>query len=117
MAVQPRPTDAAGKAADAGTPELLRRTAELAIAYREALPDRPVRPEIGYDELAAALGGPMPDHGEGAAAVIELLAREVPPALIGMPSPRFFGFVLGGGVPAAVAADWLTSVWDQNSPS
>jgi glutamate/tyrosine decarboxylase-like PLP-dependent enzyme len=45
-----------------------------------------------------------------------LLAREVPPGLIAMPGPRFFGFVLGGGVPAAVAADWLTAVWDQNSP-
>jgi glutamate/tyrosine decarboxylase-like PLP-dependent enzyme len=101
---------------DDGTPDLLRRTAELAIAYRESLATRPVRPEVGYDHLLAAIGGPLPAHGEGAAAVVELLAREVPPGLIAMPGPRFFGFVLGGGVPAAVAADWLTAVWDQNSP-
>ncbi len=101
---------------DAGTADLLRRTAELAIAYRRDLASRPVRPSVGYDELLATLGGPLPEHGEGAGAVIEQLAREVPPGLIAMPGPRFFGFVLGGGVPAAVAADWLTSVWDQNSP-
>jgi glutamate/tyrosine decarboxylase-like PLP-dependent enzyme len=40
----------------------------------------------------------------------------VTPGLIGMPGPRFFGFVLGGSVPAALAADWLTAVWGQNSP-
>jgi glutamate/tyrosine decarboxylase-like PLP-dependent enzyme len=101
---------------DTGTGDLLRRTAELAIAYRESLPERPVAPTIGFDDLESALGGPLPEHGEGAEAVIERLARQVPPGLIAMPGPRFFGFVLGGGLPAAVAADWLTAVWDQNSP-
>ena len=116
MTVESRVDEAAADP-DAGTSELLRRAAEHAIAYREALADRPVRPSVGYDELAAALGGPLPEHGEDPADVVELLAREVPPGLIAMPGPRFFGFVLGGGLPAAVAADWLTSVWDQNSPS
>jgi glutamate/tyrosine decarboxylase-like PLP-dependent enzyme len=116
MTVEPRPRVEASDP-DAGTADLLRRTAEYAIAYREALPERRVTPTRSYDELAAILGGPLPDIGEGAEAVVDLLAREVPPALIAMPGPRFFGFVLGGGLPAAVAADWLTSVWDQNSPS
>jgi glutamate/tyrosine decarboxylase-like PLP-dependent enzyme len=102
---------------DAGTADLLRRTAELAIAYRGSLASRRVAPAVGQDALHARLGGPLPEHGESAEAVVELLAREVPDGLIGMPGPRFFGFVLGGGLPAAVAADWLTSVWDQNSPS
>jgi glutamate/tyrosine decarboxylase-like PLP-dependent enzyme len=116
MAVKPKPVTNVSDP-DAGTGELLRRTAEYAIAYREQLPDRPVAPTRSYDELAALLGGPLPEAGEGAEAVIDLLAREVPPALIAMPGPRFFGFVLGGGLPAAVAADWLTAIWDQNSPS
>ena len=103
-------------APDAGTSDLLRRTAELAIGYRASLPDRRVTPEIGYDELHAALGGPLPEDGEGAEAVVDLLAREVPAALMGMAGPRFFGFVLGGSHPAALAADWLTATWGQNSP-
>jgi glutamate/tyrosine decarboxylase-like PLP-dependent enzyme len=46
--------------------------------------------------------------------VIGDLARDVDPGLIASPGPRFFGFVIGGALPVAVAADWLTSAWDQN---
>ena len=102
---------------DAGTGDLLRRTAELAIEYRTGLADRPAAPRTTAAALQATFGGPLPEHGEPAAAIIEHLAREVPPGLMAMPGPRFFGFVIGGGLPAAVAADWLTSVWDQNAPS
>ena len=59
----------------------------------------------------------MPAHGEPADAIIEALARDVSPGLMAMPGPRFFGFVIGGSLPAALAADWLTSAWDQNAPS
>ncbi|MBM4407997.1 MAG: aspartate aminotransferase family protein [Chloroflexi bacterium] len=68
-------------------------------------------------QLYEILGGPLPDAGEEPLAVIERMARDVPASLMAMPGPRFFGFVLGGGLPAAVAADWLTSIWGQNSPS
>ena len=102
---------------DAGTSDLLRRTAEHAIEYRSSLPDRRVTPTATWDDLVAALGGPLPDTGHGADPVIDLLARAVPPALMGMAGPRFFGFVLGGSQPAALAADWLTAAWGQNSPS
>ena len=65
MAVTPERADVAAPAnPDEGTAELLRRTAELAIAYRESLPNRPVAPAAGYDELAAVLGGPLPETGE-----------------------------------------------------
>ena len=99
---------------DSGTAELLRRTAELAIAYRADLPDRPVAPTASAADMRRLLGGPLPDHGEAPLEIIERLARDVPAGLMAMPGPRFFGFVIGGGLPAAVAADWLTTVWDQN---
>jgi glutamate/tyrosine decarboxylase-like PLP-dependent enzyme len=102
---------------DAGTAELLRRTAELAIEYRAGLADRPVAPRVSAAVIRNALGGPMPARGEPADQVVEALAREVPPGLMAMPGPRFFGFVIGGSLPAALAADWLTSAWDQNAPS
>ena len=102
---------------DTGTSELLQRAAELAIRYRAALPERLVAASQSLDELTEALGGPLPEEGEDPVTVIEGMARDVPAGLLGMPGPRFFGFVLGGGLPAAVAADWLTSIWGQNSPS
>jgi glutamate/tyrosine decarboxylase-like PLP-dependent enzyme len=101
---------------DAGTDDLLRRTAEMAIAYRRSLPERRVGPQPGVtvESLRAALGGPLPTAGTDPHSVIERLAADVEPGLTAMSSPRFFGFVIGGSVPAALAADWLTSTWDQN---
>ena len=101
---------------EAGTPDLLRRVADLAIDYRASLPDRRVgpRPGISADDLRRTLGGPLPEHGEDPGAVIDQLVAGVEPGLVTMASPRYFGFVIGGSVPAALAADWLTSVWEQN---
>jgi glutamate/tyrosine decarboxylase-like PLP-dependent enzyme len=98
------------------TPDLLRRTAEIAIDYRASLPERRVgaRPGLTATDLRAALGGPMPDHGEAPGDVIDALVAGVEPGLVAMGSPRYFGFVIGGSVPAALAADWLTSAWEQN---
>ena len=97
------------------TRDLLRRTAEIASDYLESLDERPVRPDATIDELRAVLGGPLPEGPSSASEVIEELARDADPGLMGMPSGRFFGFVIGGGIPAAIAADWLTSAWDQNA--
>ncbi len=66
-------------------------------------------------ELAAAFGGPLPDSGMPAAGIINYLAAKAEPGLMAMPSGRFFGWVVGGSLPAALAADWLVSAWDQNS--
>ena len=99
----------------AATGAILARTAEIAAGFLESLDERPVRARATRAELLAALGGPLPDQGEAAEAVVEHLAREAEPGLVGMAGPRYFGFVIGGSMPAALAADWLTSTWDQNA--
>jgi glutamate/tyrosine decarboxylase-like PLP-dependent enzyme len=95
--------------------DLLQRTAELAADFLARLPDRPVWPPVDIAVLREALGGPIPERGEDADAVINGLASSAEPGIVGSAGPRFFGFVVGGGVPAALAADWLTSAWDQNA--
>jgi glutamate/tyrosine decarboxylase-like PLP-dependent enzyme len=94
---------------------LLHHTADLAIEFLENLPERRVGPAASVEELRAALGGPLPEHGVTPDEVIEHLARAADPGLVGMAGPRYFGFVIGGHVPASLAADWLTSTWDQNA--
>src|SRR5262245_15179805 len=94
---------------------LLKRTVDLAIEFLEGLPERRVGAAASIEELRAALGGPLPARGEEAGEVVERLARSADPGLVGMAGPRYFGFVIGGHVPAALAADWLTSTWDQNA--
>jgi glutamate/tyrosine decarboxylase-like PLP-dependent enzyme len=99
------------------TPELLRRTAELAIAWRSGVAQRRVGadPDLTPAALRAALGGPLPRDGSDAWTVVSELAQAAEPGLIAMSGPRYFGFVIGGSVPSALAADWLTSAWDQNA--
>jgi glutamate/tyrosine decarboxylase-like PLP-dependent enzyme len=95
--------------------DLLRRTAALASEFLAKLPERQVRASAGRDQLLAALGGDLPEKGVEAGTVIEELARAAEPGLIASAGPRYFGFVIGGSLPAALAADWLTSAWDQNA--
>src|SRR5215210_8373764 len=86
-----------------------------ALRFLDGLPDRPVNARYDVDDVAAALGGPLPEHGSEPLAVIEELLSGAEPGVVAMPSPRFFGWVIGGVLPAALGADWLTSVWDQNA--
>lgn len=88
---------------------------EAALEYLEGLPNRPVRPVATLAALRASLATPLPDHGQDSEAVVADLAAAAEPGVIGSGSGRFFGFVVGGALPAALAADWLTSVWDQNA--
>jgi glutamate/tyrosine decarboxylase-like PLP-dependent enzyme len=94
---------------------LLRQTADLAADFLDGLPARPVAPRATHDELLAAFGGHLPDRGEAAGEVVDHLAAIAEPGLIASAGPRFFGFVIGGSLPSALAADWLTSAWDQNA--
>ena len=86
-----------------------------ALDWLSSLGDRPVPPQATIDQVVQALGTALPDNGSDPAAVIDLLAEACDPGLTAMGSGRFFGFVVGGTHPAALAADWLVSAWDQNS--
>jgi glutamate/tyrosine decarboxylase-like PLP-dependent enzyme len=94
---------------------LLRRTADLAADFVESLDERPVAAAAGRDVLLEALGGPLPEARTPEIDVIEDLVRGADPGVVGMAGPRYFGFVIGGSLPAALAADWMTSTWDQNA--
>jgi len=93
----------------------LERASTRAREWLAALPDRPIPPRQDADGVLASLGGPLPDGPIDPADVIDLLADGVEPGLMAMGSGRFFGWVIGGTLPAALGADWLTSAWDQNN--
>ncbi len=102
-----------GTAADPAA--LLARTAQLAASFLDTVGERSVSVTATRSALLAALGGPLPAEGEAPLAVVERLVRDAEPGVIGIAGPRYFGFVIGGSLPAALAADWLTSTWDQNA--
>jgi glutamate/tyrosine decarboxylase-like PLP-dependent enzyme len=94
---------------------VLDRAAGLAKGYLDSLSDRPVGPAADLPALREAMGGPLPEAGEDPAVVIERLAEAADPGLVASAGPRYFGFVVGATHSAALAADWLTSAWDQNA--
>lgn len=88
-----------------------------ATQFLRTVDDRPVWPRASLDEMLTAFGGPLADDGLDPVEVIDEMARRADPGLVAIPGGRFFGFVIGGTEPAALAADWLVSAWDQNSGS
>jgi glutamate/tyrosine decarboxylase-like PLP-dependent enzyme len=87
--------------------------AEAATAWRRGVAGAKVRPERGYAEALAAFGGPLPEDGMPADAVVAELVRRAEGGLLGCVAPTFHGWVVGASHPAGVAADWLTSAWGQ----
>lgn len=98
-----------------GAGAILIEAAALGARYLDRLGERPVAP--GPDALAglAALAGPLPNKGLPAGEVIALLDRAASPATVASAGPRYFGFVIGGAVPASLGAAVLSAAWDQNA--
>ncbi|HEY6836766.1 MAG TPA: aminotransferase class V-fold PLP-dependent enzyme [Gaiellaceae bacterium] len=92
----------------------LERVASEAASYLAELKDAPVRSSTS-DEAAERFGGRLPDEGVGTMTAIEELLRDGIDAHVRSGGPRFFHWVIGGSTPAALAADWLTSLLDQNA--
>jgi glutamate/tyrosine decarboxylase-like PLP-dependent enzyme len=97
------------------TGRVLSRVHGLATQFLEGLGERPVWPRATFDDMLTAFDGPLPDDGLDPVAVVEELAATADPGLSGTAGPRFFGFVIGGHLPAALGADVLTTAWDQNA--
>jgi glutamate/tyrosine decarboxylase-like PLP-dependent enzyme len=96
-----------------GYQRVLEVATEHARRYLAEVPDRPVGEPASVEELRASLDRNLPEAGEDPAAVVEALADAAEPGLIALNSPRYFGFVIGGTLPAALGADWLAGAWDQ----
>lgn len=99
------------------TPErrTLAHAAEHAFAWLDGLDSRSVATTASVADMRARLGRPLTDRGLPATQVIDELVADTEGGLLGSQSGRFFAWVIGGGTPAAMAADWLTTVWDQNA--
>ncbi|MBV7333640.1 aminotransferase class V-fold PLP-dependent enzyme [Chloroflexi bacterium TSY] len=95
--------------------DLLQKTQQLATRYVDSLDMRPVAPSSNTLEQLARFDRPLPEEPMEPAAVVELLDEVGSPATVATAGPRYFGFVTGGSLPAAVAANWLATAWDQPS--
>jgi glutamate/tyrosine decarboxylase-like PLP-dependent enzyme len=93
---------------------LLDRVHDAALQFLDRLPDRPVTATATFAELRARLGGVWCDAPQDPDAVIASLLRDAEPGVVSTAGPRYFGFVTGGSLPVAVAAEWMLSAWDQN---
>lgn len=90
--------------------DLLRTVADMAVSHVDGLGDRPV---VSSDPVE--IRSELPDDPIDPLVVIDQLSEDAQPGLVASPGPRYFGFVTGGAAPAALAADWLVSAWDQNA--
>jgi glutamate/tyrosine decarboxylase-like PLP-dependent enzyme len=94
---------------------VLEAALRAAADFLSGLAERPVGARATVAELRAALGGPLPEQPADPAQVVRELARAADGGIVASAGPRYFGFVIGGSLPAALGADWLTSAWDQNA--
>jgi glutamate/tyrosine decarboxylase-like PLP-dependent enzyme len=95
--------------------KLLQCAHDHALEFLRTLPNRHVGARATRDELLKIYRTPLSDSGEDGKRVLDLLASGAERGTVATAGPRFFGFVIGGSLPVTVAADWITSAWDQNS--
>lgn len=89
--------------------------ARSAIAFLESLETRPVHAVESKDDLRARLELALPRTGTAAVDIVTQLVRDIEPGIRASAGGRFFAWVIGGALPSALAADWLTATWDQNA--
>ena len=94
---------------------VLDRAVVHARRWLASVPTRRVPSAASADEVTGLLGSDLPLRGEEPTAVIDRLAAAVEPGLMANASGRFYGWVMGGALPVAIAADWLVAAWDQNA--
>lgn len=97
------------------TKSLLSSAAERSIQYLSQIDDRRVAPDERAKELIRTLDEPLPTASMDPEGVLKILDERCSPATMAMAGSRFFGFVVGGSMPVALAANWLAGAWDQNS--
>ncbi len=93
----------------------LEKALESALSYLGGLDRVPVARSVDLATLRRRLGRELGDTSLPPELVVEELVKDVDGAILGSASGRFFGWVIGGSLPSALAADWLTSTWDQNA--
>jgi hypothetical protein len=94
---------------------VLTETLKHSLTYINNLDDLPVHATKDLEELRNSLGKQLNTNGINSTDVISELVRDVEGGLLSSSGGRFFAWVIGGALPAALAADWLTSTWDQNA--
>jgi glutamate/tyrosine decarboxylase-like PLP-dependent enzyme len=95
--------------------QLLHRAAQSAVDYLEKVTERHVGALASGSDLRRDLMRRLPDQGDSSESVLSSLATAGITGTVASQNPRYFGFVTGGSLPAAIAADWLVSAWDQNA--
>jgi len=95
--------------------DLLQDVVDRANAYLQSLDARKVAPDPAAVAALDAFDGALPEMPDDPHQILALLDRYGSPATMAMAGPRFFGFVIGGSLPIALAADWLVAAWDQNT--
>lgn len=95
--------------------QILTKALNHALEYLSSLEDRPVNVQAWGPQLKTAMLRDLQNEGIAAETVIDELIKATEPGILGSAGGRFFGWVIGGTLPAALAADWMVSTWDQNA--
>ena len=95
--------------------KVLERSLKHASDFLSKLDEVAISPDVSYQGLRHKLSYPISENGIDPEQVIDELAENVKDGLLGSTSGRFFGWVIGGAFPVAIAADWLATTWDQNA--